>query len=294
MLTEAIGESLDRKQELNVIFVDATEAFDRVWHDSMLSKLYDVGLNGRKWLFLNNWYEDLTSQVKWKGDISSSFSETIGVRQGGTWSPTGYKFFINPLLNIVTDHDIGFHIGTEYCGTVAVADDLLFLSESESDRQLQASIQEEYALKEHYSISETKTKLMNLNANNVNSSYQDCFLNGKALGTAEEYKHIGVTRYSNLKIANKWLVEERITSARRTAYALMGAGFHGHYGFNPKVSRTIYNLYVLPRLLYGLETVILLQKDIDSLNDFHKDMLRRIQHLPQRTALPIVYGSYRV
>ena len=290
LLTEAIGESLDRKQELNVIFVDATQAFDRVWHDSMLVKLYDVGLNGRKWLFLNNWYEDLTSQVKWEGDISSSFSETIGVRQGGTWSPTGYKFFINPLLNIVTDHDIGFRIGTEYCGTVAVADDLLFLSESESDRQLQASIQEEYALKEHYSISETKTKLMNLNANNVNSSYQDCFLNGKALGTAEEYKHIGVTRYSNLKIANKCLVEERITSARRTAYALMGAGFHGHNGLNPKVSRTIYNLYVLPRLLYGLETVILLQKDIDSLNDFHKDMLRRIQHLPQRTALPIVYG----
>ena len=131
---------------------------------------------------------------------------------------------------------------------------------------------------------------MNLNANNVNSSYQDCFLNGKALGTAEEYKHIGVTRYSNLKIANKSLVEERITSARRTAYALMGAGFHGHNGLNTKVSKTIYNLYVLPRLLYGLETVILLQKDIDSLNDFHKDMLRRIQHLPQRTALPIVCG----
>ena len=69
VLTEAIGESLDRKQELNVIFVDATQAFDRVWHDSMLVKLYDVGLNGRKWLFLNNWYEDLTSQVKWEGDL---------------------------------------------------------------------------------------------------------------------------------------------------------------------------------------------------------------------------------
>ena len=70
----------------------------------------------------------------------------------------------------------------------------------------------------------------------------------------------------------------------------MGAGFHGHNRLNPKVTKTIYNLYVLPRLLYGLETVILLQKDIDILNDFHKDMLRRIQHLPQRTALPVVYG----
>ena len=36
--------------------------------------------------------------------------------------------------------------------------------------------------------------------------------------------------------------------------------------------------------------VILLQKDIDKLNSFHKDMLRRIQHLPERTDLPAVYG----
>ena len=32
------------------------------------------------------------------------------------------------------------------------------------------------------------------------------------------------------------------------------------------------------------------RNDIDILNDFHKDVLRRIQHLPQRTALPVVYG----
>ena len=74
LLTEAISESIDKKQNLNAIFVDATQAFDKVWHDSMLVKLYDVGLSGRKWLFLNNWYEDLTSQVKWEGDVSSSFS----------------------------------------------------------------------------------------------------------------------------------------------------------------------------------------------------------------------------
>ena len=84
VLTEAISESLDKKQNLNAIFVDATQAFDKVWHDSMLVKLYDVGLSGRKWLFFNNWYEDLASQVKWGGDVSSSFSETLGVRQCGT------------------------------------------------------------------------------------------------------------------------------------------------------------------------------------------------------------------
>ena len=121
--------------------MDATQAFDKVWHDSILVKLYDVGFSRRKWLFLNNCNEDLTSQVKWEGDVSSSFCETLGVRQGGTWSPTGYEFFINPLLNIVKDHGIGFHIGSEFCGSVAVADDLLFLSTCQMERQLQASMQ---------------------------------------------------------------------------------------------------------------------------------------------------------
>ena len=171
LLTGAFSESLDKKQNLNAMFVDATQAFDKVWHDSVLVKLYGVGLSGRKWLFLNNWYEDLTSQVKWEGDVSSSFGETLGVRQGGTCSPTEYEFFINPLLNIVKDHGIGFHIGSEFCGSVAVADDLLFLSTCQRERQLQAIIQEEYAQKEQYSISDTKTKLMNLNENNDNLNH---------------------------------------------------------------------------------------------------------------------------
>ena len=121
---------------------------------------------------------------------------------------------------------------------------------------------------------------MNLNENSEIPSTQECILDGKVLETATEYRHISVTRYSNLKIANKCLIEERIKTARHTVYALMGAAFHGHNGLNPKVTVLIYNLYVIPHLLYGLETVILLSKDIENLNDFHKDILRRIQNLP--------------
>ena len=139
---------------------------------------------------------------------------------------------------------------------------------------MKTSIQEEYAQKEQYIISDTKTKLMTINERNDTPNQQDSILNGKEHGTVEEYKYIGVNMHSNLKIANKCLVEERTKSARRAAYALMGAGFHGQNGLNPKVSKTIYNLYVLPCLLYELETVILLLKDVDILNDFRKDMLR--------------------
>ena len=66
----------------------------------------------------------------------------------------------------------------------------------------------------------------------------------------------------------------------------MAAGFHGHDGLNPKTSVYIYNTYVLPRI----DTVMVLQKDTEKLDKFHKDLRRRIPHLPERTALLAVFG----
>ena len=48
LLTEAIAESVDNGKPLYTAFIDASKAFDVVWHDSMLVKLYDVGLSGHK------------------------------------------------------------------------------------------------------------------------------------------------------------------------------------------------------------------------------------------------------
>ena len=130
LLTEAIAESTDIGKALHTAFIDVSKAFDIVWHDSILVKLYDVGLNGQKWNFLNNWYTGIQSSVKWDGEISLPFPECQGVRQGGVWSPTGYKHFLNPLLDSVTKHKAGLHIGSIYFGVVGVADDLLFMADT--------------------------------------------------------------------------------------------------------------------------------------------------------------------
>jgi hypothetical protein len=50
------------------------------------------------------------TKVKWEGQISRGFEEKQGVRQGGVWSPTAYKVFINSLLKIHKDNKIGCHI----------------------------------------------------------------------------------------------------------------------------------------------------------------------------------------
>ena len=71
---------------------------------------------------------------------------------------------------------------------------------------------------------------------------------------------------------------------RRSAYALMGSGFHGMNGISPAISIHIYRTYVLPRVLYGLEGTILKSKHITKLERFHRKTLRQLQTLPDRTA----------
>ena len=84
-------------------------------------------------------------------------------------------------------------------------------------------------------------------------------------------------------------VNNCIKSARRTKYSLMNSGYHGTNGLSPATSFQIYITYVLPRLLYGLEILPLNKTHIASLEKFHKNSLRIIQSLPERTATAAVY-----
>ena len=140
LLTETIAESVDNEKPLYTAFIDASKAFDVVLHDSMLLKLYNVGLGGHEWNFLNKWYTSLESAVKWDGDVSQPFQEQQGVRQGGIWSPTGYKHFVNPFINCLTRHRVWLYIWSIYLGVVGVADDLLLVADM--PEELQCSLNE--------------------------------------------------------------------------------------------------------------------------------------------------------
>ena len=50
-------------------------------------------------------------------------------------------------------------------------------------------------------------------------------------------------------------VKKRIVTARRTVYSLMAAGLHGLNGVNPYVAIHMIQMYVIPRLIYGLNVI---------------------------------------
>ena len=99
--------------------------------------------------------------------------------------------------------------------------------------------------------------------------------------------HLGILRSeTNENVIN---IEDRLKLARRTLYALINTGVHDSNGLNPSVSFKIYQCYVLPRLLFGLEALPITNSQVGMLSKFHEETLKRFQSLPLRTATCAVY-----
>ena len=83
ILEETIREQRDKRKPLYIAFLDAKSAFDVVNHDSLLRKLYHIGIDGATWLLIQSLHDGGTTAVKWEGAVSDIFHIKQGVRQGG-------------------------------------------------------------------------------------------------------------------------------------------------------------------------------------------------------------------
>lgn len=92
----------------------------------------------------------------------------------------------------------------------------------------------------------------------------DLSLGDVPVARVDKIQHLGITRGKDWrgKLNIDSTITDRISLARGTSYALMGAGLYGLNGISPVISTNIYKVYVVTRLLYGLETLTLLGKHI--------------------------------
>ena len=231
-----------------------------VHHSILLDKLFDKDINGTTWLVVKELYQDISSKVKWVGGLSDSFPINQGVRQGAILSTTLYKIYIDELLNILKSKRLGLRIGTIYKGSPTCADDVALLASSVEELQLMLQEAVNFARKNRYKIHPTKTCIV------VLSTYT-WSLGENAVRLSEAALHFGINRAGKQESTTN--VKDRISLARRTSYPLMNTGMHGSTGLNPKTSFVIYKTYVLPRLLYGLETLALTKGQIEQLSKYH-------------------------
>lgn len=102
-VSEDIINGFERRCHTAAVFLDVSQAFDRVWHDGLLFKLRDFGVPCYLQNIIRSFLEDRTFSVKIGGTLSSSRPIQAGVPQGAILSPLLFNIYTSdlPLENSV-------------------------------------------------------------------------------------------------------------------------------------------------------------------------------------------------
>ena len=103
---DKIGKALDRGEQIDVIYLDMTKAFDKVNHELLINKLRRFGFKTN----LLNWFQSYLyhrrQQVTVFGSTSSSLPVTSGVPQGSILGPILFLLYVNDLPDAVCSSTI--------------------------------------------------------------------------------------------------------------------------------------------------------------------------------------------
>jgi len=128
------------KQKLYLCFVDLKKAYDSVWRRALLLKTLEIGIRGSLFKLIENMYSDGEASIKIYGCLSKTFSCDTGVRQGDVLSPNLFNVFINDLPKCFDTNQFAPVIGMKPINCLMYADDLVIMSLSLDDLQMQVTI----------------------------------------------------------------------------------------------------------------------------------------------------------
>ena len=128
-ILETINHMLERGSKVFSCFLDVRKAFDTVWIEGLLFKLFsELGINGRMWLVIKDLYTDVKAKVLYAGALSREIDILQGTGQGRILAPFIYKVYINGLLKVLTDHCYAISINRLSLPSPSFADDISMLA----------------------------------------------------------------------------------------------------------------------------------------------------------------------
>ena len=192
LLCDKIYKGIDEQKEVRVVFLDASKAFDRVWHAGLLFKLRQLGLTSSLVTWIQSYLSDHKQRVVLEGCSSSWLPVKAGVPQGSILGPLLFLVYTNDITDDITS-DI--HLYCDDTSLLSVATDPVVAAQRLND-----DLNTLYKWSKHSFMVFNPSKTVSLTINNISKNHdiQPLMLENTLVSEVGEHTHLGVTFSKNM------------------------------------------------------------------------------------------------
>ena len=98
-LTYSIQRGFHKKQHTVAAFLDLSKAYDKVHPSALLYHIHSIGIRGNLAVFLNNFVQPRSFQVRCQTYLSPPTIKSLGVPPGSVIAPTLFSIMINQIAS---------------------------------------------------------------------------------------------------------------------------------------------------------------------------------------------------
>lgn len=288
-------------QDLFLLFIDLTKAFDTICREGLWDVLLKVGCPSHFVAIIRSFHDNMEATVKDGGAKSPPFKVTCGTKQGCVLAPTLFSIYFSLMLfiafkdspssdgvQIKSRLDRGLccantgHFNAPTKVTLSTIRDLLFADDcalAACDLEVLQRLCDRFSTaSRRFGLTISIKKTESLYQPAIGNLYmpQKVLVEGKSVNAVETFKYLGSIVSNDARADSE--INARIARAT-SAYGRLTKRLWANPGIRLDTKVAVYKATVLTTLLYGCETWTLTAKQMKRLESFHMTTLRKIARI---------------
>jgi hypothetical protein len=280
LLQKTVSHNLEKGSVVYVAMLDIQKAFDTVWIEGLLFKLFQNGMDSKLWRLLQKAYDGFECKVQINGELSEGFEASRGVHQGAPWSMYLFEKQFNELLFILKSNGVAAKIQNIITGNPAYADDLAIICLHKRYMQRQLDNAFSYSQKWRFDFNPDKCTILVFGKDA--SPSHTLKLGNAEIPVKKAEVHMGILLTNDTE-SESCFIKRKVNSAMKAFFAIQNLGSRTVPVSLPVVSK-LYWSNCVSRLSYGLEVMKLSESSVQSLEQAHGYMAKLAQAMPKQTA----------